>query len=66
MSKKSVDGAGSGGTYETLMLGMEAIGDLLTVAGGNENQTLQPFTIAKVGELYRYLALEAERVRGAQ
>ncbi len=50
-------------TLDSLVMGMGAIGDLLRVAGANEDQSLQPFTVAQVGDLLCFMSAEMQRLR---
>lgn len=51
---------------ETVLDGIEAVGDLLYVASGNETSEIEPRTLADIGRLIRYLAVEAQFLCGLE
>jgi hypothetical protein len=45
---------------DTLMEGMEALGDLLFVAGANQENTIDPGNLSRIGSLLQHLAVEGQ------
>lgn len=64
-SLKAVPAAASSAekAIDTLMMGIEAVSELMTVALNTEHQSVHPITMAQATDLIRYLSRDVQRLR---
>lgn len=48
---------------DTLMMGIEAVSELMTVALNSKHQVVDPITMSQATDLIRYLSRDVQRLR---